>query len=652
MLNKQTYLELVRKLNELAKKYYQDNDSSYPDEQYDLEYRQLVEFEKLNPRDLCTYSPTQRIGYFMNTPFAKVSHKTKMQSLDNVFDETELFDWVVSKPQGVFIVGEYKCDGIALDLTYEDGVLVQALTRGDGFIGEDVTHNALTIKNIPRKVRPTLSGNIRGEVVITREDFQILNATREAQGEVLFANPRNTAAGAMRQLDSEECRSRNLTFIAYDAGGDFKTTTSHRGNMQALVGMGFSCVDAPATLTGGRGAHTSESIRSMLENLAADRNKPPYEIDGIVWKIDDPQYHTRTDSKSPDWAVAYKFPAMEVKAQLLDVRWQVGRTGVHTPVAVIDPVQVCGVTVENITLHNPDFIRENKIQIPCELTIIRSGDVIPKVVGVSHLPNGYDITIPIYCCGCGSPLKPTPTNKQIFCDNRECEVQLIMFWENFVSRLAMNIVGVSVETIRQLVAEKFLTHRLDSMYLLYGMVENIVELDGWSDVSVSNMINAIHKSRTTTKQRLITGLGIEGIGSSSAKLISRIITNVRDLPNLTTSDIENIRGLGKITATDWVTYWADPIKRDSFLSLVEMLTITDETEIKEIRGKYAMTGKMPEISRKDLEKVLIEKGYELTNTISADLLGLFVGDKPSSKLAKAKTLNIPLLTFDDIKNIA
>lgn len=653
---KMTYSEyqtLVAKLNQLCRAYYEDNDSSYPDELYDQDYRKLVEYEKANPNEILEDSPTQRVGYFKSTPFAKVPHTAKMQSLDNVFNAEELIEWKSKYAPNQEVTAEVKCDGLSLAIRYVNGKLVQAVTRGDGNIGEDVTENVKTIDNVPVVLKDTFTGEIRGEVLITIADFNALNEEREELGEPLFANPRNAAAGALRQIDPEVCRQRKLSFFAYSVLPRGRTTFISLGvetqedAMRYLLSNGMEVAYSVGTIPAE--GYSPEVMKVWLDELLEHRRGSIYEIDGIVFKVNKLSLQTRTDSKAPKWAIAYKFPAEERTVPLLNVVWQVGRTGLQTPVAVIPPTSLCGVTIENITLHNPDFIKRNNITIPGRITIIRSGDVIPKVVGAE--PDGQPVPIPTTCACCGTDLNWTATEKQIYCPNPKCETKLVLFWENFASRLAMNVIGLSVETIKELVKAEYLTHRLDSLFLLYGFKDNIKEWDGWSDVSTMNLINAIENAKTTDKQRVITALGIEGIGASNAKLIARTFKTLSELPDVTVEQISAIRGLGDVIAESWVRFWGNDSHRESYLEMLKVLTVVDDGNLQEVKGKYAITGKMSEISRKDLERVLNSKGYDLTNTTSADLKGLFVGDKPSSKLAKAEKLNIPILSFEDLDKI-
>lgn len=668
---KDDYKDLVDKLDRLSKAYYEENDSSYPDELYDREYRQLLEFEKLNPTDILPNSPTQRVGYFKSTPFEKVKHRLKMQSLDNVFTPAELSEWVVKNPHTAYICIEPKCDGLALDLYYENGILKRAATRGDGYIGENVTANVLHVENIPTKMKDRYTGNVRGEVLIPKWAFKLVNEMRLADGEEPFSNPRNAAAGALRQIDPEECRKRRCEFIAYSLlpADDIPSPERYDGQitqMRWLSEQGFTTVPSlglfrfqfkPAIDTSNIDPTNydampemwKEHIEETLKRLELNRHAAPYETDGLVFKLVDTGLHTRTDAKTPRWAVAYKFPAEQRKVELLDVVWQSGRTGIQTPVAIITPTYLGGVTIENITLHNPDFIKRNNITIPGTLTIIRSGDVIPKVIAAE--PQGEPVPIPTQCSSCSTPLLWTTTQKHIYCPNIDCEAKLVLFWENFVSRTNMNVYGLSIERIKLLCAAGLLTSRLDSLFQLEQHAESIRQWDGWSDLSTNNLIDKIKLSTTTDKQRVISSLGIEGIGLSNAKLIARTFKTLAELPDVTAEQISTIRGLGDVIGEAWVQFWKDDTKRESYLSMLKYLNVTDDNTLNEVKGKYAMTGKMAEISRKDLERVLNGKGYELTDTINASLKGLFVGDKPSSKLAKAQKLGIPLLTFEDLSKI-
>lgn len=665
------YIALVAKLNHLSKAYYEENDSSYPDEHYDREYRQLLEFEKLNPAEIVSDSPTQRIGFFKNTPFEKVQHRLKMQSLDNAFTPAELSEWVVKNPHNQYICVESKCDGLALDLYYENGILKQAVTRGDGYIGENVTANALSISNIPTKMKECFTGNVRGEVLISKSSFKQINKEKIFNGEEPFVNPRNAAAGALRQLDPVECRKRRCEFIAYSLLpiGDIPSPSDCEGQVTQMAWLrkqGFLTVPIldlfrfqfkPFIDTSNIDPADYDSmpdmwreyIEELLKRLESHRIQSPYEIDGLVFKLVDTRLHTRTDAKTPKWAIAYKFPAEERRVELLDVVWQVGRTGVQTPVAIIEPTYLGGVTIEHITLHNPDFIKRTNITIPGTLIIIRSGEVIPKVVGAE--PKGNPVIIPTQCSCCNTTLQWTETQKQVYCPNVACEAKLILFWENFVSRSNMNIIGLSIETVKQLCASGLLTPQLDSIFQLEQHVDTIKQWDGWSDSSTANLIYAINKSLTTDKQRVISALGIEGIGASNAKLIARAFKSLAELPFVTAEKIYEIRGLGEVIAESWVQFWSDATKRESFLSMLQYLNVVDDNLLHEVKGKYAITGTMPEISRKDLERVLNAKGYDLTDTINGQLKGLFVGNKPSSKLGKAQKLGIPILSFEDLGKI-
>lgn len=673
VITPEDYTAMVERLNELSYNYYYLGESDYPDEYWDRDYRKILDFENAYPDLAVPNSPTKRIGFSGSSTFDKVEHTSKMQSLDNVFTRDELIQWLRNNAKSRVVGVELKCDGLAIALHYEEGKLIRALTRGDGMIGEDVTINVLTIKNIPHYFPKDdfFTGEVRGEVVIRHEDFILLNEQRRLDGEEPFVNPRNAAAGAIRQSDPKLCARRRLTFVAYtclptdidrlydpdDFGqitqGGLMNYLKNSGFMTASLGYYFALTDnAIAPLR--RITHASifstdieEWVDALLEKYTAKRESFDYAIDGLVFKVDLVEYHTRTDSKAPGWAIAYKFPAEEKTSELLYVTWQVGRTGIHTPVATIEPIHLCGVTIENITLHNPDFIKRMNIKPGCKLTIIRSGDVIPKVVGASG--GDIDITPPHSCMSCGTPLKWTQSKKQIYCPAKgTCPEQLIQFWENFASRSAMNIIGLSVETITLLVSNGLLDGDLKSVYRLHELRHDILELGGWSDISTRNLIYAIDDSRNTTKQRVITALGIPGFGSNSAKIIARTYPSIAELPQVPGSEIAKIRGFGPISGMEWDTYWAT---NPDFKDLLDELTVTDDNTVVESTGYFAITGKLPEISRKDLERVLNRYGASLSNNINEDLRGIFVGEKPSSKLLKARKLGIPELGFEDLERL-
>lgn len=675
LITNEDYLAMVDRLNDLSYNYYYLGQSDYPDEWWDRDYRKILNFENEFPQLAVPNSPTKRIGFTGTSTFNKVEHRFKMQSLDNVFSAKELLEWVAEHAKNKVVSVDLKCDGLAISLIYEDGKLIRAVTRGDGSIGEDVTNNVLTIKNIPHYFPKDdlFTGEIRGEIVIRNEDFVLVNDERILDGLEPFTNPRNAAAGAIRQTDPKECAKRRLTFVAYTClpddldrmydpeDHDEATQTGlmnyleHVGFMTAKLNIFFAYCNNMIALVkkishAGYWNHEPEEyLQKILDEQLDKRGLNDYAIDGLVFKVDVVKYHTRTDSKAPTWAIAYKFPAEEKKTQMLYINWQVGRTGIHTPVAVVEPIHLCGVTIENITLHNPDFIARNNIKYNSILTIIRSGDVIPKVVAAEGGKN--DITPPSRCISCETELLWTPSKKQIYCPSSSCPDQLILNWENFVSRLAMNVIGLSVETITALVRNGYLDSNFESLYRLWDYRVDILELDGWSDISTNNLIDAIDKSRTTTKQRVITALGISGIGSSNAKLIARSFPTLKELPYVRGEDIAKIRGLGLVTGQEWDKFWSVDWRVRSYHNLLEELTVTDDGDIEKIEGRYAITGKLPEISRKDLERVLTSKGFELTDTINSELLGIFVGDKPSSKLLKARKLGIPELSFQDLDKI-
>lgn len=517
--------ERVTELNELLRNYghayYVLDKPSVPDAVYDQLLNELIELENLYPDLIFPDSPTQRVGGTPLSNFEKVRHERPMLSLSNVFNEEDLrdFDKRVRGGAGdsVEYVCELKIDGLAVSLHYENGKFVRGLTRGDGRVGEDITVNLRTVRSIPLKLKEPVSVEVRGEVFMPKKSFHALNEDREERGEELFANPRNAAAGSLRQLDSKIAAKRNLDVFIYGIGGDGETygLNDHDESLRYLTELGFK--------TNGerKVCRSVEEVLAYIEQWTDERNQLSYEIDGIVIKVNRflHQQDLGFTAKSPKWATAYKFPAEEVMTKVRDIELSIGRTGVVTPTAILEPVSVAGTTVQRASLHNEDLIRERDIRINDKVIIRKAGDIIPEVVkALIEMRSGDELPfeMPTECPACGSELVRIEGEVALRCVNPKCPAQIVEGMIHFVSRNAMNIDGLGEKVIEQLYREGLIQDISD----LYALTkEQLMELERMGDKSATNLIEAIEASKSNSMERLLFGLGIRHVGERGAHLV-------------------------------------------------------------------------------------------------------------------------------------
>ncbi len=658
---------LIGVINEANLAYHQHDEPTIPDSHYDLLFRELIELEQNNPNLKRIDSPTARVGAPPQSKFNPSTHKSPMLSLDNIFNKEELAGWLnkvrkelkLNKAEGLAVNIEPKYDGLAVNLLYVKGILVSASTRGDGITGEDVTINIRTIPTIPLKLNttsPPSSIEIRGEVYMTKKGFSDLNNSLGANGKKLFSNPRNAAAGSLRQLDPSITASRPLTFVPYGIGEciDGPLWDDYNSIPYQLTQWGFK-----------------ESIRSYISGsfegsvatigkLEADRDSMPFEMDGVVVKLSYMKYREQlgTTSRAPKWAVAYKFLAQEVITTLKDVVYQVGRTGVITPIAVLNPVSIGGVTVSSATLHNKDEIERLGLYIGFDVVIKRAGDVIPKIIGVHHSGNAgifKKIVFPTQCPSCGSDLNITKDVVAIKCINtRGCKDQLIAKFNHFVSRDAMNIKGLGESIINKLVTNKIVTTFSD----LYSSV-NEDKLRGYLIEEVGTLVtdklmDSIQGSRFPTLDRFIYALGIEHIGKTTAHAIARhyqysnilLLGMASFIPFLDTLKIPNV---GSVATNSLIEYFSD---RDNFVEVEQLADLVQPKPIELsktaiLSGKtFAITGKWANISREDIISVISKLGGDYSKTVNSKTSYLLCGEKPGSKLESADKFKVPLRAID------
>ncbi|MHA7767321.1 NAD-dependent DNA ligase LigA [Bacillus atrophaeus] len=643
--------DLRSTINQYSYEYYTLDEPSVPDSEYDKLMQELLDLEEEYPDLRTPDSPTQRVGGAVIDAFQKVRHGTPMLSLGNAFNAEDLrdFDRRIRQAVGddVAYNVELKIDGLAVSLRYEDGYFVRGATRGDGTTGEDITENLKTIRNIPLKMKRNLSIEVRGEAYMPKRSFEALNEERLKKEEEPFANPRNAAAGSLRQLDPKIAAKRNLDIFVYSIAelDEMGVDTQSQG-LDFLDEIGFK------TNQERKKCGTIDEVIDMIEELQAKRADLSYEIDGIVVKVDslDQQEELGFTAKSPRWAIAYKFPAEEVVTTLLDIELNVGRTGVITPTAVLEPVKVAGTTVQRASLHNEDLIREKDIRILDKVVIKKAGDIIPEVVNVlteQRTGQEKEFNMPTTCPECGSELVRIEGEVALRCINPECPAQIREGLIHFVSRNAMNIDGLGERVITQLFQEKLVRNVAD----LYKLTkERVIQLERMGEKSTDNLISSIQKSKENSLERLLFGLGIRFIGSKAAKTLAMHFESLDHLKKANKEELLAIDEIGEKMADAVITYFQKE----------EMLELLDELEQLGVNTLYkgpkkvkvedsdsyfagktiVLTGKLEELSRNDAKAQIEALGGKLTGSVSKNTDLVIAGEAAGSKLTKAEELNI------------
>lgn len=647
--------ERVIELNELLRDYghayYVLDKPRVPDAVYDQLLNELIELENLYPDLIFPDSPTQRVGGTPLSNFEKVRHERPMLSLSNVFNEEDLrdFDKRVRGGAGdsVEYVCELKIDGLAVSLHYEDGKFVRGLTRGDGRVGEDITVNLRTVRSIPLKLKEPVSIEVRGEVFMPKKSFHALNEDREERGEELFANPRNAAAGSLRQLDSKIAAKRNLDVFIYGIGGDGETygLNDHDESLRYLTDLGFK------TNSERKVCRSVEEVLAYIEQWTDGRNQLSYEIDGIVIKVNRflHQQDLGFTAKSPKWATAYKFPAEEVMTTVRDIELSIGRTGVVTPTAILEPVAVAGTTVQRASLHNEDLIRERDIRINDKVIIRKAGDIIPEVVkALIEMRSGDEqpFEMPTECPACSSELVRIEGEVALRCVNPKCPAQIVEGMIHFVSRNAMNIDGLGEKVIEQLYREG-LIHDISDLYALTK--EQLTELERMGDKSATNLIEAIEASRSNSMERLLFGLGIRHVGERGARILSEHFGSMDQLKQANLEELIAIHEIGDKMADAVVTYF----EKEEVVALVERLRergvnlsytgtiVRVEEGANAFAGKkIVLTGKLENMTRQEAGARIEALGGKLTGSVSKKTDLLIAGEEAGSKLDKAQDLGV------------
>ena len=635
--------ELVALLNRYATEYYTSDNPSVSDSEYDRLYRELVELEAAYPDQVLADSPTHRVGGKVLDGFEKYSHQYPLYSLQDAFsrEELEAFDARVRKelPQPTYIC-ELKIDGLSISLTYEKGILVVGATRGDGSVGENITENLKRVKDIPLTLPEELDITVRGECYMPRASFDQVNQARQENGEPEFANPRNAAAGTLRQLDTAVVAKRNLATFLYQEASP-STRDSQEKVLEHLEQLGF--VVNPKRIL----AKSIDEIWDFIQEVGQEREKLPYDIDGVVIKVNDlaGQEELGFTVKAPKWAIAYKFPAEEKEAQLLSVDWTVGRTGVVTPTANLTPVQLAGTTVSRATLHNVDYIAEKDIRKDDTVIVYKAGDIIPAVLRVveSKRVSEEKLDIPTNCPSCDSKLLHFEDEVALRCINPRCPAQIMEGLIHFASRDAMNITGLGPSIVEKLFAANLVKDVAD-IYRLKE--EDFLLLEGVKEKSASKLYQAIQASKENSAEKLLFGLGIRHVGSKASQLLLQHFHSIENLAQADPEEVASIESLGGVIAQSLQTYFAtegSKILLDELKEAGVNLDYKGQTVVADavLSGlTVVLTGKLERLTRSEAKSKLESLGAKVTGSVSKKTNLVVAGADAGSKLQKAQELGI------------
>ena len=654
---KEEISKLVSLLNKYSYDYYVEDNPQISDTEYDTLYKQLEKLEEKHPEFILENSPTQRVGDKVLDEFEKITHKVPMLSLSNTFSTEDLrdFDSRVKKlvpNDKVEYICELKIDGLAISINYENGKLVSAATRGDGTVGEDVTENIKTIFSIPKILKDERSFEVRGEVYLPRKSFDLLNQERENNNEVLFANPRNAAAGSLRQLDSKITAKRRLSAFIYSIiGDDSIISQEHALNIAEDYALPVNsnyklCKDI-------------NEVINYINYWTENKKDLPYDIDGIVIKVN--SYSTQEEvgytQKSPRWATAYKFPEEELATKLLDVELSVGRTGIITPVAILDPIIISGSTVSKASLHNKDIIDELDIHIGDMVVVKKAGEIIPKVVRVvkelrTEGTNKY--IMPTVCPSCKEQTYIKDDDPFTRCKNPDCPDQNIRKIIHFASREALNIEGLGDKVVATLYEQGIISHTID----LFSLDRTrLVSLDRMGEKSVDNLLNAIENAKQSSLDKVIFALGILNVGKKASKILAEKYLNLTNFMNATLDELINLDDVGQITADSILDYLSDQ-NNIKFINDLIGVGMNPQYEIKQVNtdnifaGKtVVLTGKLVELTRNEAKEYLEKNGAKVTGSVTSKTDLVIAGEKAGSKLTKAEQLGIEVINEEQFANM-
>lgn len=655
--------ELINQINYHSNKYYNDDAPEISDYEYDNLMKELIKIEEENPRIKRADSPSSRVGGKPLDKFTQITHKIPMLSLSNAYSDKDLkdFDKRVRElaDDSVEYVVEFKIDGLSVGLTYKNGVFEKGATRGNGVVGEDITENLRTVKTIPLKINDTEEVVVRGEVYISKQNFEKINELQEEQGLQLFANPRNLAAGTLRQLDSKLTAKRPLDIFIFNLEYIENTNLkSHSESLEYLKNLGFK------VSTDYKVCSNIEGVIEHIEYWTENRSKLPFEIDGMVIKVNDLQQREVMGytAKSPRWAIAYKFPAEQKKTKLIDIIVEVGRTGTITPTAILEPVRLAGTTVSRATLHNEDYINEKDIKIGDTVLVQKAGDIIPQVVQVvkdDRDGNEIEFKFPDKCPVCSEPTVRLEGEAAVKCINISCPAQIRRGIIHFASRDAMNIEGLG-ESIVGLLLDNNIIKDIADLY--YIKKEDVINLERMGEKSAENLIKAIEKSKQNELYRLINGLGIKYIGVKGAKVLAKNFDSLDEIINADAVQLTNLEEFGDIMANSVVEFFKEEKNMTVINKLkeagvnTESIKNKDESIVNIFEGmKIVLTGTLPTLKRNDAKEMIEERGGKATSSVSKSTTFVLAGEEAGSKLTKANELGVKVIDeakFLDILNLS
>ncbi len=664
-MNKEQAEKRIKELRErteyLAEKYYDEDKPEVSDFEYDMLMVELRNLEKEYPEFITKDSLTQKVGGHVKEGFTKVTHEVPLQSLQDVFSFEELYEFderIKQKAQEneideVNYVVETKIDGLSAALEYKNGKFVRGATRGNGLVGEDVTENLKTVKTIPMEIEDKIDITVRGEVFISKKDFEVMNQEREENEEELFANARNAAAGSLRQLDSKITAKRPLDIYIFNVQKiEGKEFNSHFEELEYLEKIGFNV--NPIKIS----CKNIEEVKSAIEKIGDMREELTFGIDGAVIKVDDLKFREilGTTAKTPRWAIAYKYPPEQKETILKDIICQVGRTGVITPMAILEPVKLAGSTISKTTLHNEDFIKEKGLKIGDTVVIQKAGDVIPEIVKVikeKRTGEEKEFQMPKACPVCGAEAVREEGEAAVRCTGIECPAKLFRNLVHFVSREAMNIDGLGENIIQQLL-DKELIHNIADLYQL--KFEDIASLKKNGKKFAQNLIDSINVSKQNDLYRLVTALGIRHVGGKAAKTLARKYKTIDNLSNATFEELSEIKDIGEVMANSIREFFLQEQTIDLIQKLKEAGVNTTAIEEQGIDNRFegkifVLTGSLEKYSRKEAEDIIEKFGGKTSSTVSKKTDYVLAGEEAGSKLAKAQNLGVTIISEEDFKKM-
>ncbi len=653
--------ELRKQVEHYAKKYYDDDKPEISDFEYDMLMVELRNLEKENPEFQSKESLTQKVGGNVKEGFKKITHEVPLQSLQDVFSIEEVKEYIIktnekaeeNEIKNKKYVVETKIDGLSAALEYKNGKFIRGATRGNGLIGEDVTENLKTIKTIPKELKEKIDITVRGEVFISKKDFEKMNQEREENEEELFANARNAAAGSLRQLDSKITKKRPLDIYIFNVqkveGIEFN---SHFEELEYLQNLGFNV--NPVRIE----CNTIEEIEKAIKQIGDQREELSFGIDGAVIKVDDLDFRQilGTTAKTPRWAIAYKYPPEKKETTLKEIICQVGRTGAITPMAILEPVKVAGSTISKTTLHNEDFIKEKDLKIGDKVVIQKAGDVIPEIVEVQvNKRDGKEkeFKMPTQCPVCGAPAVRQEGEVAIRCTGIECPAKLSRNLIHFVSREAMNIEGLGENIINQLLEKQLISNIADIYNLSF---EDISTLKQNGSKFAQNLVNSINKSKENDLFKLIIGLGIRNVGVKASKILAKKYKTISNLMQATSEELALIKDIGPIVANNITEFFSQEQTHDLIKRLeesgVNTKYLAEESEDNRFEGKvFVLTGSLEEFTRTEASNIIENFGGKTSGTVSKKTDYVLAGDDAGSKLAKAQSLGIQIISEEEFKDM-